>query len=103
MNENPNVQEFCKNTQALRVINCSCLGPVKGNCRESNNKEMTAADLEKENQPLRKRKATRPTKGKQSQKFCTCIIINQCTLMTTTIQVMRTIAITCCLVTLVSV
>ena len=66
MNENPNVQEFCKNTQALRVINCSCLGPVKGNCRGSNKKEMTAADLEKENQPLRKRKATRPTKGKQS-------------------------------------
>ena len=66
MNKNPNVQEFCKNTQALRVINCSCLGPVKGNCRGSNNKEMTAADLE-ENQPLRKRKATRPTKGKQSQ------------------------------------
>ena len=63
MNENPNVQEFCKNTQALRVINCSCLGPVKGNCRGSNNKEMTAADLEEN----RKGKATRPTKGKQSQ------------------------------------
>ena len=56
VNEKPNVQEFCKNTQALRVINCSCLGPVKDNCRGSNNK-MTAADLE-ENQPLRKRKAT---------------------------------------------
>ena len=56
MNENPNVQEFCKNTQALRVIKCSCLGPVKGNCRGSNNKEVTAADLEKENQPLRREK-----------------------------------------------
>ena len=74
MNENSNMQGFYKNTQALRVINCSCLGPVKGNCRGSNNKEMTAADLEKENQPFRKRK------------------------MTTTIQVMRTKAITCCLV-----
>ena len=66
MNENPNVREFSKNTQALRVINCSCLGLVKGNCKGSN-KEMTAADFEKENQPLMKRKATRPTKGKQSQ------------------------------------
>ena len=25
VNENPNVAEFCKNTQTLRVINCSCL------------------------------------------------------------------------------
>lgn len=28
--ENPNCAEFCKNTQALRVINTAC---AKGNCR----------------------------------------------------------------------
>jgi len=65
VNENPNIREFCKNTQALRVINCSCLNTVKGNCRGSKNKEMTAAELEKESQPLRKRKASRPRQGKE--------------------------------------
>ena len=32
VNENPNVKEFLKNTQALRVIQ-SCTGAVRGNCR----------------------------------------------------------------------
>ena len=32
VNENPTVQEFCKNTKALRVINNIC-GDVRGNCR----------------------------------------------------------------------
>ena len=54
MNENPNVAEFCKNTQALRVINCSCLNMVKVNCRGS---QASTTDWEKENQPLNKRKA----------------------------------------------
>ena len=27
--DNPSVQEFCKNTQALRVINTFCRGPVR--------------------------------------------------------------------------
>ena len=31
--ENPTVQEFYKNTQALRVINSFCVGTVKRNCR----------------------------------------------------------------------
>ena len=42
--DNPSVQEFCKNTQALRVINVFCRGPVKGNCRTLKR----PADLEKE-------------------------------------------------------
>ena len=32
MNENPNVKEFCQNTQTLRVINTVCKD-VPGNCR----------------------------------------------------------------------
>ena len=58
--ENPNVQEFCKNTQALRVINSVCLDTVKGNCRGNKTKRrMTIADIENESQPLKKRKADR--------------------------------------------
>ena len=33
VHDNPNVQEFVKNTQALRVINFFCKGPSRGNCR----------------------------------------------------------------------
>lgn len=32
VNENPNVQEFLKNSQALRVIQ-ACSSSIKGNCR----------------------------------------------------------------------
>ena len=52
--DNPNVQEFQKNMQALQVVNSFVKGPVKGNCRGS--KEMDKALLEKENCPLPKRK-----------------------------------------------
>jgi len=31
--DNPNMQEFQKNMQALRVINCFAKGPAKGNWR----------------------------------------------------------------------
>ena len=34
--ENPNVSEFCKNTQALRVINSVCGDVARGNCRGNN-------------------------------------------------------------------
>ena len=50
-NENPNVQQFCKNSQALRVINGTCGNVSKGNCRGSK----YAIDWEKENRPLPKR------------------------------------------------
>ncbi len=33
VHDNPNVQEFTKNTQSLRVINSFCRGPAHGNCR----------------------------------------------------------------------
>ena len=57
VNENPNVQEFTKNTQALRVINSIC-GSVRGNCRGSKD-ETVSTGLE--NTPLNKRKAYRKT------------------------------------------
>ena len=31
--ENPNAFQFCKNTQALRIINSVCGNISKGNCR----------------------------------------------------------------------
>ena len=57
VNENPTVQEFCKNTQALRVINNVC-GEVSGNCRGRKRSRENDDPLQ-ENTPLRKRKAIR--------------------------------------------
>lgn len=31
--DNPNAVEYYQNTQALRVVNSLCRGPVRGNCR----------------------------------------------------------------------
>ena len=59
VNENPNVAEFLKNTQALRVINTTC-ATVRGNCRGLN--KLNKRKNNKENQyivdnaPLQKRK-----------------------------------------------
>ena len=50
--DNPNVKEFCKNTQALRVINSACTNVPHGNSRG----HRSSLDLEKENMPLPKRK-----------------------------------------------
>ncbi len=55
VNENPNVSEFVKNTQALRVVNSSC-ATVRGNCRGAQKKKKKDAPLEVENTPLQKRK-----------------------------------------------
>ena len=30
--DNPSVSEFYKNTQALRVVDSFCRGPIRGNC-----------------------------------------------------------------------
>ena len=49
--DNPNVQEFIHNTQALRVINSFCKGPARGNCRGST----AALDKENDGGPLPKR------------------------------------------------
>ena len=47
--ENPNVAQFCKNTQAIRLINSVCAN-VKGNCRG----RKQCIDME-DNNPLPKR------------------------------------------------
>ena len=47
VNKNPNVCDFCKNTQALRVIQSTCISSVRGNCR--GNKE--PIDFEKKTGP----------------------------------------------------
>ena len=61
--ENPNVQEFCKNTQALRVVNSVCGTVAKGNCRG----RKQSIDLEKENKPLAKRRRHRKKKSKSNR------------------------------------
>lgn len=61
-NENPNVQQFCKNSQALRVINGTCGNVSKGNCRGSK----YAIDWEKESCPLPKRRRNAVSTSKQN-------------------------------------
>ncbi|KAL5491299.1 hypothetical protein EMCRGX_G016561 [Ephydatia muelleri] len=39
VNDNPNVAEFVKNTQAIRVIGSFCQSPKYGNCRGSNSEQ----------------------------------------------------------------
>ena len=55
-NENPNVKEFCHNTQALRVIN-TVSRDVRGNCHGS--KQAQETDSHQENTTLKKRRADR--------------------------------------------
>lgn len=50
--DNPSVQEFFKNTEALRVVNSFCRGAVKGNCRGENSKSISEQDSE----PIEKRR-----------------------------------------------
>ncbi len=51
VHDNPNVQEFTKNTQALRVINSFCRDPSCGNCRGG---LVNTVMSNKENEPLPK-------------------------------------------------
>ena len=51
VNENPNVYEFCQNTQALRVINSVCMHVTKGNTQGNLNDDNEALS----DQPLTKR------------------------------------------------
>ena len=53
--ENPNVDQFCKNTQALRVINSVCAHVPRGNCRGRQN----VIDIKKESKALPKRRRQR--------------------------------------------
>lgn len=55
VHDNPNAVEFLKNSQVLRVVS-SCAKVAKGNCRGSTPESM---DLEKQNQPLPRRKKRR--------------------------------------------
>ena len=57
-NENPNVAQFCKNTQALRVINSVCGTVSKSNSR--GNKK--AIDLQAESKPMPKRRKAKKKK-----------------------------------------
>lgn len=52
VNENPSVQEFCKNTQALRVIDSVCANVSKGNTRGNKSRSSDVVS----DQPLAKRK-----------------------------------------------
>ena len=54
-NENPTVQEFCANTQALRVVNSVCGNVSRGNCRGSKEPQCQSIS-DKENKPLPKRR-----------------------------------------------
>lgn len=67
--ENPNVQEFCKNTQALRVVNSVCGSVAKGNCRG----RKQSIDLGKENKPLAKRRRNRKKKPKNDRILKGCV------------------------------
>ena len=53
--ENPNMQQFCKGSQALRIINGTCGSVSRGNCRGNK----TSIDWEQENRPIPKRKRHR--------------------------------------------
>ena len=57
VHDNPNVHEFTKNTQALRVVNSFCKGPSRGNCRGGGNDGF--ADKENIHEPLPKRRRLR--------------------------------------------
>lgn len=52
-NENPNAAEFKSNTEALRVMDSFCRGPVRGNCRSNKRQLLSCTDIE----PLPKRRA----------------------------------------------
>ena len=53
VSDNPNVEEFQNNTQALRVVNSVALPPKRGNCR--GNKLDYTLNKESVNKPLPKR------------------------------------------------
>lgn len=61
-NENPSVQQFCKNTQALRVINGTCGYVSRSNCRGNK----TTLNWDKESCPIPKRHRTKQHDGSKS-------------------------------------
>ena len=63
--ENPNVQQFCSNSQALRVINGTCVNVSKSNCRGNK----ATIDWEQENLPLPKRHRRKLTDEQRQTKL----------------------------------
>ena len=58
-NDNPTVNEFQNNTQALRVINSLCRGPVRGNCRGSSSSSSSGKNISIDiTAPIPKRRKT---------------------------------------------
>lgn len=75
--DNPNVQEFPKNTQALRVVNGFCWDVAKGNCRGNKATGVTELDM-KENTPLPKRKQHREKKTSTWDVLLLLIYVRTC-------------------------
>ncbi len=65
--ENPNVQDFIRNTQALRVIDSFCVDVAKGNCRGN----PTTQEIGKENAPLPRRQSKRKRTSKDEDEAST--------------------------------
>lgn len=55
--DNPSISEFYTNTQALRVVDSFCRGPVRGNCRGGvAGSKRSSSDSEIFNTPMIKRR-----------------------------------------------
>lgn len=62
VHDNPSIQEFVKNTQALRVINSFCKGPAKGNCRGGHSGDPVEKENLTESLPKRPRRKSSTVK-----------------------------------------
>lgn len=54
--DNPNVKQFYENSQALRIVNSFCRGPIRGNCRGMHSKEPVNDEASCTPLPKRRRK-----------------------------------------------
>ncbi len=54
--DNPSVSQFYENTQALRIVDSFCRGPVRGNCRGASAKTVTMDEASCAPLPKRRRK-----------------------------------------------
>ena len=70
VNDNPNVAEFTKNTQAIRVMNSMCHArQLRGNCRESEGEQPAMCTT-----PLPKRHCTSDTTVIQCQPITDAVV-----------------------------
>ena len=70
VNDNPNVSQFLKNNQALRVINSIDYDIVNGNCRGSNTVELPG---EENSKPLKKRHKVKITGEPNYNLYESCV------------------------------